>query len=232
MNTFDSTILHFLNQFSCRFAVFDKLAVATTQFYLLRGLPMILPLWWFWFRDGPTTQRDREIVVATIVASLCALVVGRLLGHWLPFRVRPFANPELGLQFLASGEDEFRTWSAFPSDHAMMWCAMATGVLLVSRRIGIFVLAYAFLVIGMGRVYVGLHHPTDVLAGAVLGVAICLLLNRERVRQLIAAPVLHFSSRHQPLFHVGMFLLSFELVTQFDELRQVGSYLIKFYAGA
>ena len=227
MNAFDSTIIHFLSQFAFRFGFLDKLAIATTQLYLLRGLPMILPLWWFWFRDGPTRQRDREIVIATIIASLCALAVGQLLEHWLPYRPRPLANPELGLHFLASSEGEFKNVNAFPSDHAMLWCAVATGVLVVSRRIGTFVMAYAILIIGMLRVYVGLHNPTDVLAGAALGVVMCLLLNRERVRQIIAAPVLHFSSRYQPLFHVGMFLLSFELVTQFDELRRVGSYLMR-----
>lgn len=228
MNLFDSTIIHFLNQFAFRSALFDHVAYAMTHFFMLRGLPLIALLWWFWFRDGPSNQRDREIVITTIVASLCALALGRLLGHLLPFRIRPIANPELGLHFLTSSADDLRTWSAFPSDHAMMWCAVATGVLMVSWRLGVFVLAYAILFIGMTRVYVGLHYPTDVLAGAVLGVAICWLLNRTWCRELIAAPVLSFSNRHQPLFHVGMFLLSFELVTQFDELRAVGFYLLKF----
>lgn len=226
MNAFDSTIIHFLNQFAFRSAFVDRAALAMTHLYMLRGLPIITLLWWIWFRDGPTRQRDREIVITTLVAGLCALALGRFLAYWLPFRVRPVINPELGLRFLAPAEEGLRSWSAFPSDHAMLWCAMATGVLLASWRIGIFALAYACL-FSLSRVYVGLHYPTDVLGGAVLGVLVCLLLNRARCRQLIAVPVLSFSSRNQGLFHVGMFLLSFGLVTHFDELRLVGSALLK-----
>jgi undecaprenyl-diphosphatase len=228
MNAFDSTIIQFLNQFAFRFGFVDRVAMAMTHLYMLRGLPMIALLWWIWFRDGPTKQRDREIVITTLFAGLCVLALGRFLAYWLPFRIRPFANPELGLHFLASSQEEgLRTWSAFPSDHAMLWCAVATGVLLASWRIGIFALAYAILFMGLARIYVGLHHPTDVLGGAVLGVSGCLLLNRTRYRQLIAAPVLRFSSRNQGLFHVGMFLLSFGLATNFDELRMVSASLLK-----
>jgi undecaprenyl-diphosphatase len=227
MNAFDSTIIHFLNEFSFRSAFFDRAVLAMTQFYMLRGLPLIALLWWVWFREDADKRRDREIVVTTIVAGFCVLVLGRLLAHWLPFRVRPMANPEVGLQFLLATDDGMRTWSSFPSDHAMLWCAVATGVIIASRWIGILALAYAVFFVCMARVLVGLHYPTDVLAGAILGVLTCLLLTQTRSREWIAAPVLHFSDRHQGLFHVGMFLLSFGLVTNFDEIRTVISSLTK-----
>ena len=228
MNAFDSTIIHFLNQFAFRWKLLDLLALAMTKAYVLRGLPMITLLWWIWFRDRPDKLRDREIVITTIVASVCVLALGRLLAYLTPFRLRPFANPELGLQFLTSAENKLQTWNAFPSDHAMLWCAVATGVFVASRRVGFFALAYAILFISMTRVYVGLHHPTDVLAGIALGVSICLLLNLTQCRQLIATPVLRFSREHQCLFHVGMFLLSFGMVTHFDELLKLGSSFLKY----
>ncbi len=227
MNEFDGTIIHFLNQFSFRWPLFDRAVLAMTQFYMLRGVPMIALLWWIWFRDGEDKQRDREIVVTTIVAGFCALALGRFLASWLPFRVRPLANPDVGLRFLIAADDGMRTWSAFPSDHAMLWCAVATGVIVVSRLIGMLALAYAVLFICMARVFVGLHFPTDVLGGAILGVTICLLLTRTRCRELISAPFLRFCERHQGLFHVGMFLMSFGLVTNFDEIRAVTSSLMK-----
>ncbi|RDK11418.1 phosphatase PAP2 family protein [Cupriavidus lacunae] len=227
MNEFDGTIIHFLNQFSFRWPFLDRAVLAMTQFYMLRGVPMIALLWWIWFRDGEDKQRDREIVVTAIVAGFCALVLGRLLASWLPFRVRPLANPDVGLRFLLASDDGMRTWSSFPSDHAMLWCAVATGVMVASRRIGMLALAYTVLVICMARVFVGLHFPTDVLCGAILGVSICLLLTQTRYRKPIAAPVLNFSERHQGVFQAGMFLLSFGLVTNFEEIRAVASFLMK-----
>ncbi|MCO4893294.1 phosphatase PAP2 family protein [Cupriavidus sp. WGtm5] len=227
MNVFDSSIIHFLNQFSFRWPVFDHGVMAFTQFYMLRGLPMVALLWWVWFRDGTDKQRDREIVTATVVAAFCALLLGRLLANWLPFRVRPMANPDVGLRFLLASDDGMRTWSSFPSDHAMMWCAVATGVMVAARWLGLLALAYAVLLISMARIFVGLHYPTDVIAGALLGMLSCLLLTRPPLRARIAAPFLFLSDRYRGLFHVGMFLLSFGLITNFDEVRTVASSLMK-----
>ncbi|NOV22030.1 phosphatase PAP2 family protein [Cupriavidus necator] len=227
MNAFDSSIIQFLNQFSFRWPVVDHAVLAMTQFYMLRGLPMIALLWWLWFRDGVDKQRDREIVVATVVAAFCALLLGRFLASGLPFRLRPMANPEVGLRFLLAADDGMRTWSSFPSDHAMLWCAVATGVLVASRWLGLLALAYAVLMISMSRVFVGLHYPTDVIAGALLGVLTCLILTRPWSRERIAAPFLFLCERYRGLFHVGMFLLSFGLITNFDEIRTVASSLMK-----
>jgi undecaprenyl-diphosphatase len=62
---------------------------------------------------------------------------------------------------------------AFPSDHAVMAGAVATGLFLVSRRLGV-VAAVAALLIAFARVYVGAHWPGDVLVGLVFGGAVTL----------------------------------------------------------
>ncbi|WP_404545007.1 phosphatase PAP2 family protein [Dyella jejuensis] len=199
------------------------------KFYFTRGLGLICLLWWIWFRRGPTMRRDREIVAATTVATFVALFVGRLLAHYLPFRVRPFANPALMMHFPSDTTKVplVRTWSSFPSDHAMMWCAVAMGIYLASRRLGIIAFVFAIAFICLPRIYLGLHYPTDVLVGGVLGVVICLILNRDAIRRRIAAPVLDWSVRYEGVFHVAIFLLSFELASQFDELRRLSAFLWK-----
>jgi undecaprenyl-diphosphatase len=205
------------------------MVIAFSGFYLTRGLVLMAMLWWIWFRNGPSVRRDREIVVTTIVSSFVALLVGRLLAHELPFRVRPFANPDLAMSFPSDPSTMYmlRTWSAFPSDHAMMWCAVATGIFLASRRLGVAAIVYTVVLIGLPRIYLGLHHPTDVLAGLALGALICVLLNRAVIRQRIAAPVLNWSAKHQAAFHVAIFLLSFELASQFDEIRLLSESFLK-----
>jgi undecaprenyl-diphosphatase len=65
---------------------------------------------------------------------------------------------------------------SFPSGHAAtsFACATVLAVLVPRVRIPAFVLAAA---IGYSRLYVGVHYPLDVLAGAVLGVGVgCALL--------------------------------------------------------
>ena len=67
-------------------------------------------------------------------------------------------------------------WS-FPSGHTTMAFALATTVLLLhhkhrpKREVWFIVLLYVVAIfVGFSRVYVGVHYPLDVLAGAVLGI--------------------------------------------------------------
>lgn len=57
---------------------------------------------------------------------------------------------------------------SFPSNHAANMFALATFLSLVFRRGAWAYLAFAALV-GYSRIYVGVHYPLDVVAGALLG---------------------------------------------------------------
>lgn len=59
--------------------------------------------------------------------------------------------------------------TSFPSGHAASAAAFATGVALESKGWGA-VVAPVALSVAASRVYTGVHYPSDVLAGAALGV--------------------------------------------------------------
>ena len=88
-----------------------------------------------------------------------AVEVIRLFVH----RLRPFvADPSIVPLFS-------ETSYSFPSGHAAFFFAISTVVYLYNKRWGVwFYLASA--VIGLARVAAGVHYPTDILGGAVLGV--------------------------------------------------------------
>ncbi len=223
MNRFDDAILTFLTQHAFHSAFANHAIRAVTEFYTIKGLVLITILWWIWFAPSKRANWNLEMVIATIASGLLALLVGRLLAHYLPFRIRPIHDPSVHLQFPEATytETTLRFWSSFPSDHAMLWGAIATGIFLMYRVVGVLALLYTLLLILLPRVYLGLHYPTDVLAGLALGIVLAYLMTRDAVRIRIARPVLRMMERFPAFGYTFAFVLCFELITQFDDIRIV-----------
>jgi undecaprenyl-diphosphatase len=68
---------------------------------------------------------------------------------------------------------------SFPSDHATFAFGIATGLLLVSKGVGVPALILAAL-IGLSRVYTGEHYLSDVIGGALIGSGAALAAARAR----------------------------------------------------
>jgi undecaprenyl-diphosphatase len=153
----------------------------------------------------------------TVGAAFTALCVARLLAVVLPFRARPF---EIAGGDPTAAYRALERWSAFPSDHAALFFALATGIAVMSRRLGALALIHAVVVITLPRLYLGLHYPTDMLAGAAIGALCALAATRERVWRCCAPPILAWSEgRHAPWFGAVAFVVTFEIATLFDSVR-------------
>ena len=80
-------------------------------------------------------------------------------------RVRPaFAHPDQAHLFFVPPSFD----PSFPSDHSTAAFAIAFAVFFLSRKVGIGFLVAATMV-ALSRVFVGLHYPSDVVAGVLIG---------------------------------------------------------------
>ncbi|WP_321785128.1 phosphatase PAP2 family protein [Paraburkholderia sp. J94] len=228
MNSFDTVILGWLTQIHLT-PLMNHAIRTIAGLYTFKGFLLIPLLLWIWFEPGERREWRREMAIATLASGLIALAAGRLLARFLPFRERPIFNSDLHLHFASSSlrEAALSDWSSFPSDHAMLWIAIAMGIFLVWRGIGALALLYAALFICLPRAYLGFHYPTDLLAGAAIGVAITYAMTRDAVRKRTAAPVLAWTMRFPGPAAMCAFLVCFELVTQFDDLLRLAHSVAK-----
>jgi undecaprenyl-diphosphatase len=123
----------------------------------------------------------RRAAVAAFFSAGIALAIGGVIAR-LVDRQRPFVDHPGDLHlFVSHGVDP-----GFPSDHATAAFAIAMAIVLRKRGWGIFALLAAA-VLSVGRVAVGVHYPTDVVGGAVLGCAVALLLWLPALRMRLDA---------------------------------------------
>ena len=102
-------------------------------------------------------------------AIIVAESVSGALKNWIERDRPPLSNPD------PEPLVDLPTTYSFPSGHATVSFACATILALAVPRLRVPLFALAAL-IAFSRVYVGVHFPLDVLAGAVLGVGIAIAL--------------------------------------------------------
>lgn len=109
------------------------------------------------------------LLAAVALVSTTDLLSSHLIKSWVG-RVRPCRDPEIGQQIRLLA-DYCGANGSFTSSHAFNHFALATYAILTLRHFSkwfwvLFVWAFF---IAYAQVYVGVHYPTDVLAGGIFG---------------------------------------------------------------
>jgi hypothetical protein len=220
----DDIILAGLTSVPGRSTTFDHLMAQLPRGEQMNGLLIISIFWWYWFRqsDPETRRRTREHLLGTMFAAAVGLFTARFLAATLPFRLRPRFEPDLHLVWPAAPTSlTLVDWSAFPSDHAVMFSALAVGLCFVSWRMGLAALVYTIVIVSFTRVYFGIHYPTDIIGGVALGALTAYCMNGAAVRGLLASRILVWEQRSPQVFYVGLFVITFEFATMFNSVRHL-----------
>jgi undecaprenyl-diphosphatase len=182
-----------------------------------------------WFRAEGGQIRRRQALILVVPAVAIALAVNRTISTLLPFRVRPMyalgANaPSYHWAF------DLENWSSFPSDNATYLFAIAACLFVVSR--------YAGLVFGLfgaaaclGRIYFGIHYPSDILAGAIIGAATGYAVTRPAIAEAVSRPLLGYEKQYPGYFYAVLFMMLAEVVGGFPNTRHIGVAIVHMFRG-
>ncbi len=173
----DTSVLHALNGFLLRHDGVEDPIVAYVNAAELLFAGMLVAA--FVLVGGHQRRDTRRAAAAAGLSAGVALLVAHFLST-LVDRPRPFAADPGSVHLFALHAAD----PGFPSDHATAAFAIAVALMLRQRAWGAAVLASAT-VLGVGRVAMGVHYPTDVLGGAALGALTAVGLWWQPVRVVV-----------------------------------------------
>ena len=110
-------------------------------------------------KDDQSIQDAVEISSSIILSGMISIGLKHTVNRERPFETYPFIEQVTSV-----------TTASFPSGHTTHAFALATSVSLVYPEWYIIVPSYVWAgAVGYSRMHLGLHYPTDVLAGAIIG---------------------------------------------------------------
>jgi undecaprenyl-diphosphatase len=136
--------------------------------------PLVLFLMW----ERPEAASKKHGTQKAVVLAVFTLVLSLAIKSAIEFliiRDRPFVtHPDLSVLSLHVDAS-----NSFPSGHTLTAFAIASSIWFSGfRKLGGTLLVLATIV-GVSRVFSGVHYPSDVLAGAAIAILVAWVLHRE-----------------------------------------------------
>ena len=161
----DQTITHWINGFTRLNSVFDTVMIAASEAGVQLLVFLVAVQWW----SGKERSHVRHSCVAAGLSFIIGLGFNQVILLFVQ-RVRPY---DAGLSQLIVPPSA--DWS-FPSDHATASMAIAAAFLIHKLPFRATAFGLLALIICWSRIFVGTHYVTDVLGGALTGLAAAVLV--------------------------------------------------------
>lgn len=160
--SYDMLLLIYINNFSGYFIWLDKLMMYVSEYGpVIFGLYLIAL--WFSGSNKMELEKNRRNGLYAFASAMLGLGIAQIIGFaW--FRNRPYVDHPIHLLIPVNPD------ASFPSDHATGSYSIASS-LVFSNTVGAkFLFVFATLV-SVSRIYVGIHYPSDILGGMVVGIS-------------------------------------------------------------
>jgi len=160
----DRQVFLLINNFAGQNSFIDNLShVAVNEYFVPTILSLLLFFTWFyWKSEKERDLKQRSVVMAVFAIGFGSLVIVSILNNIFE-RPRPFEVLDVNLLFYKP------TDPSFPSNSSVVAFALASSIFLGDKKLGLAALFIAGFY-GILRIFVGVHFPLDIIAGALIGV--------------------------------------------------------------
>ncbi len=158
--SWDTTVLNALNGLAGH-APFNDAVIVFTASYLPYIVVAIFALHLYRKQQLTFSKKVQAMALAIGAALIARIGIGSPIRFFLP-RVRPFITHHIPSLIVKNSP-------GFPSGHALFMFAFSTVVFGYNRTLGL-ACYFLTLLICLARVAAGIHYPSDILAGAMLGI--------------------------------------------------------------
>jgi undecaprenyl-diphosphatase len=166
----DTAVVLTLNALAIDLPGIGRAALMVAQYGILLYGVLMLVLWW------RATDARRRVLLLAVLAALGALGINAVLNQVVP-RPRPYLVLPIHVLETPAPRD-----ASFPSDHAAVTAALAMTLLLADHGAAGTAGLVGALLIGTARVMIGLHYPTDIIGGVLVGLCSAIILTRVQGR--------------------------------------------------
>jgi undecaprenyl-diphosphatase len=185
----DWQLFQLANGLAGRSPILDTVVRLLINDYGLTTLLVLVPFaLWFSGVSPAARERNQRAVLSAVTAMVMANLVVKAL-NLVYFRWRPFTYHDVTLLLYHPSD------SSFPSNAATVGFCIATSIWLFNRRAGLLLYIVAVL-FGLARVIGGVHYPSDILGGMVIGAASAYVMARKvrPLQQLWTAVIMRLRS--------------------------------------
>jgi undecaprenyl-diphosphatase len=161
----DKIIFLFLNGLTGKYFFLDFL------FYFFAQISIYFLVFFFLFLLLRNWKKNGWFVGEAIFAGLFARLGLVEIIRYISPQLRPFKILE-GVNLLVPAKESL----SFPSGHTSFVFALSTIVYFYNKKIGIVFYAISFLM-GISRIIVGIHWPTDIFVGILVGILSGIIVN-------------------------------------------------------
>ena len=220
MRDIDIYLTTYVNSFVGRWELFDLVFVSFNRLEIFKGAVVAGLLFYSWFTADRRLSGSKFL--RSVFGVFAAIILARSLQLYLPHSLRPIHDPAIDFTLPEGiGRGVLVGWSSFPSDHAVLFVAASTAVFFANRKLGIVAYLWTFVFTILPRLYAGLHWPSDLLGGAVLGGLVMWWAYLIPLPASIGTTFRRWEEYYPASLNVIAFLMAFQIATLFEDARKI-----------